>query len=216
MGGGQALAQRLKGTPGITGKFSRLFAASSDNSGHASDFASNGARQEGQELDENDFVEITDLIRLVDASDIVELDIKNTKFSLSLKKQSAVQEQQVQILPEVATVLAPTPQPQSLAPAPRAAPAPAPIPDASAPSQIDGVEITSPMAGTFYRAAAPGEPAFVKVGDKVKKGQTICIIEAMKLMNEIEAEVSGEVVKIEVENGQPVTPGQALMIVKPS
>lgn len=78
-----------------------------------------------------------------------------------------------------------------------------------------GVEIASPMAGTFYRSPAPGEPNFFKEGDKVKKGQTICIIEAMKLMNEIEAEVSGEIIKFLVENGSPVVPGQPLMIVKP-
>lgn len=71
------------------------------------------------------------------------------------------------------------------------------------------------MSGTFYAAAAPGEPNFVKVGDRVKKGQTVGIIEAMKLMNEIEAEVSGEVLRIMVENGKPVTPGQALFLVKP-
>jgi len=66
----------------------------------------------------------------------------------------------------------------------------------------------------MYRSPAPGEPPFVKDGDRVKKGQTVCIIEAMKLMNEIEAEVSGVVQTVLVENGQPVTPGQALMIIK--
>lgn len=71
------------------------------------------------------------------------------------------------------------------------------------------------MAGTLYRSPAPGEPAFVKEGDRVSKGQTICIIEAMKLMNEIEAEVDGIVVKFLSENGQPVTPGQPLILIKP-
>ncbi len=70
------------------------------------------------------------------------------------------------------------------------------------------------MAGTFYRAPAPGEPAFIKEGDTVTAGQTIGIIEAMKLMNEIEADVGGTVVKIVAENGKPVTPGQALVVIK--
>jgi acetyl-CoA carboxylase biotin carboxyl carrier protein len=79
---------------------------------------------------------------------------------------------------------------------------------------VEGVEIASPMSGTMYRSPAPGEPPFVKDGDRVKKGQTVCIIEAMKLMNEIEAEVSGTVVSVLVENGQSVSPGQALLIIK--
>lgn len=71
------------------------------------------------------------------------------------------------------------------------------------------------MAGTMYRSPAPGEPAFVKEGDRVTKGQTICIVEAMKLLNEIEAEVGGTVVKVLVDNGDAVLPGQPLMIIKP-
>jgi acetyl-CoA carboxylase biotin carboxyl carrier protein len=78
------------------------------------------------------------------------------------------------------------------------------------------VEITSPMVGTFYRAPAPDEPAFVDVGDRIQTGQTVCIIEAMKLMNELEAEVSGEVVEILVDNAQPVEFGQTLMRLRPS
>jgi acetyl-CoA carboxylase biotin carboxyl carrier protein len=77
------------------------------------------------------------------------------------------------------------------------------------------VEVPSPMVGTFYRAPAPGEAAFVEVGDRVKAGQSVCIIEAMKLMNEIEAEVSGQVMEILVQNGEPVEYGQALMRINP-
>ena len=80
----------------------------------------------------------------------------------------------------------------------------------------DLTEITSPMVGTFYRAAAPGEEPFVEVGNKVKVGQTICILEAMKLMNEIESEFNAEIVEILVENGTPVEFGQVLMRVKQS
>jgi len=84
------------------------------------------------------------------------------------------------------------------------------------PGRSDLIEITSPMVGTFYRAAAPGEEPFVEVGNNVKVGQTICILEAMKLMNEIESEFNAEIVEILVENGTPVEFGQVLMRVKQS
>ena len=84
------------------------------------------------------------------------------------------------------------------------------------PGLSDLTEITSPMVGTFYRAAAPGEAPFVEVGNNVKVGQTICILEAMKLMNEIESEFDAEIVEILVENGTPVEFGQVLMRVKQS
>ena len=84
------------------------------------------------------------------------------------------------------------------------------------PGRSDLTEITAPMVGTFYRAAAPGEEPFVEVGNNIKVGQTICILEAMKLMNEIESEFNAEVVEILVENGTPVEFGQVLMRVKQS
>ncbi len=89
---------------------------------------------------------------------------------------------------------------------------PPPVPAARA----DLVEVTAPMVGTFYRAPAPGEPSFVEVGNRIGVGQTVCILEAMKLMNELESEVSGEVVEILVENGTPVEFGEVLMRVKPT
>ena len=85
----------------------------------------------------------------------------------------------------------------------------------SQPIEQKFAEIPSPMVGTFYRAPAPGEPPFVEVGDRVRSGQTVCIIEAMKLMNEIEAEVSGQVMEILVQNGEPVEYGQPLMRINP-
>jgi len=90
------------------------------------------------------------------------------------------------------------------------------IAQVSPPGRSDLTEITSPMVGTFYRAAAPGEDPFVEVGNNVKVGQTICILEAMKLMNEIESEFNAEIVEILVENGTPVEFGQVLMRVKQS
>ena len=89
-------------------------------------------------------------------------------------------------------------------------------PQVAPPGRSDLIEITSPMVGTFYRAAAPGEEPFVEIGNNVKVGQTICILEAMKLMNEIESEFNAEIVEILVENGTPVEFGQVLMRVKQS
>jgi oxaloacetate decarboxylase alpha subunit len=85
----------------------------------------------------------------------------------------------------------------------------------SAPEGADLYEIPSPMVGTFYRASTPDAEPFVKVGDTVEKGTVVCIIEAMKLMNEIESDVAGEVVSIRAENGQPVEYGDALIVVRP-
>ena len=90
------------------------------------------------------------------------------------------------------------------------------VPQVAPPGRSDLTEITSPMVGTFYRAAAPGEEPFVDLGNNVKVGQTICILEAMKLMNEIESEFNAEIVEILVENGTPVEFGQVLMRVKQS
>ena len=89
-------------------------------------------------------------------------------------------------------------------------------PQVPPPGRSDLTEITSPMVGTFYRAAAPGEDPFVEIGNNIKVGQTICILEAMKLMNEIESEFNAEIVEILVENGTPVEFGQVLMRVKQS
>ncbi|MCP3144005.1 acetyl-CoA carboxylase biotin carboxyl carrier protein [Pyxidicoccus xibeiensis] len=105
----------------------------------------------------------------------------------------------------------PAPRAAAAAPAPAAAPA-APAPAAEKP----GHQVTSPFVGTFYRTPAPDQPAFVDVGSVVKKGQVLCIIEAMKLMNEIESEVSGRVAEILVENGRPVEFGQALFRIEPA
>ncbi|MFN3362307.1 MAG: acetyl-CoA carboxylase biotin carboxyl carrier protein, partial [Pseudanabaenaceae cyanobacterium] len=90
-------------------------------------------------------------------------------------------------------------------------PTPEPPPASPVPDYRKLVDVVSPMVGTFYRSPAPGEPPFVEVGEMVKKGQTLCIIEAMKLMNEIEAEVAGRIAEILVENAQPIEFGQVLM-----
>ena len=151
---------------------------------------------------------------MVNETDIVELNVNSKKFKLAVKKKEALEAREPQIVYQAMPGAPAAPAPAALAAPAAPAPAPAAKPAAAAPVAVDGVEIASPMAGTFYRAPAPGEPAFIKEGDTVTAGQTIGIIEAMKLMNEIEAEVSGTVVKIVAENGKPVTPGQALVVIK--
>ena len=106
--------------------------------------------------------------------------------------------------------------PEQLVPQVKAEPSPPSNPPPAVPaSRADVVEVTAPMVGTFYRAPAPGEPFFVEVGNRIGVGQIVCILEAMKLMNELESEVSGEIIEILVENGTPVEFGEILMRVKP-
>lgn len=157
--------------------------------------------------------EIQELINFLSESGLEEVNIETDDFKVSIKR-SAEQH-----------VIASAPAPMAAAPAPQAAPAPAPAPQA-APAPADGgsapasdgnlVEIKSPMIGTFYRSANPESPAFVEVGSSVKQGDPVCIIEAMKLFNEIESEVSGKIVKVLVENAQPVEYDQPLFLVDPS
>lgn len=101
------------------------------------------------------------------------------------------------------------------APAPASTPAAAPVESNTDESSQQGMSITSPMVGTFYRSPGPDVDPFVKVGDHVQKGDTLCIIEAMKIMNEVEAEVSGVILDIQIENAQPVEYGQTLFLIEP-
>ncbi|MFK8186590.1 MAG: acetyl-CoA carboxylase biotin carboxyl carrier protein [Phormidesmis sp.] len=164
------------------------------------------------------FNELRDLVAALNESDIAELTLKNADFELTLRKPSALQPDVVMNAAPAAPVALPvgaTMQPAAqipLAPPPAAEAAPASPP----PVDPSLVEITSPMVGTFYSSPAPDEPAFVSTGDRIQSGQTVCIIEAMKLMNELEAEVSGEIVDILVENAEPVEFGQPLMRVRPA
>ena len=148
------------------------------------------------------------LLEVLSDSDIQEFRLEGDDFRLEVRRN----------LPAVAVAAAPV---ASVAPAPAAlevshqAAAPSTPPPAVPASRSDLVEITAPMVGTFYRAPAPGEAPFVEVGTRIGVGQTVCILEAMKLMNELEAEAAGEVVEILVDNGTPVEFGQVLMRVKP-
>jgi acetyl-CoA carboxylase biotin carboxyl carrier protein len=154
-----------------------------------------------------DHSQLRDLIALLGDSDIQELKLEGDDFRLELRRNLPASQPQVvmQAAPAVAAPLPAAAAPASPSPAPPAAPA----------VRGDLVEITAPMVATFYRSPSPGDPAFVELGARISVGQTVCILEAMKLMNELEAEVSGEVVEILVENGTPVEFGQVLMRVKP-
>ncbi|NJN23806.1 MAG: acetyl-CoA carboxylase biotin carboxyl carrier protein [Acaryochloridaceae cyanobacterium RL_2_7] len=157
---------------------------------------------------EFDLSQLRELLTILNSTDIEELNLKSDDFELNVRKGNSPQIVTAaaphQVLEVVPTAAASTPVISE------AANAPAPAVDK------DWVEVTSPMVGTFYRAPAPDEPAFIEVGDKIRNGQTLCIIEAMKLMNEIEAELNGEVMEILVENAQPIAFGDPLMRVKPS
>lgn len=159
-----------------------------------------------------DFSELRQLVAALDQTDIAELTLKNPNFELTLRKASAPSQA---VMLAADAMLQPAVAPQALATT--AAPAPAAAPAAPPAAVVsDLYEITSPMVGTFYRSPAPDESPFVDTGDRIKSGQTVCIIEAMKLMNELEAEVSGEIVEILVQNAEPVEFGQPLMRVKQS
>lgn len=161
-----------------------------------------------------DFSELRQLVAALDQTDIAELTLKNPQFELTLRKATAPS--QAVVLSSDATAATIPPTAPMVSSTPPATPATEPAAAPPAASASDLYEVTSPMVGTFYRSPAPDEPPFVDTGDRIKPGQTVCIIEAMKLMNELEAEISGEVVEILVQNAEPVEFGQPLMRVKQS
>jgi acetyl-CoA carboxylase biotin carboxyl carrier protein len=157
--------------------------------------------------------EIQELIDFIAGSGLDEVNIETDQFKISVKKH----QQQAPVIMQAMPVAAPQPQVAAPAPAPvAAAPAPAQeAPKAAAAADANYITIKSPMIGTFYRSSSPDNPSFVNIGDEVKKGQTVCIIEAMKLFNEIESEVSGRIVKVLVDNATPVEYDQPLFLVEP-
>jgi acetyl-CoA carboxylase biotin carboxyl carrier protein len=157
-----------------------------------------------------DLKDIQTLIKFVASQKIDEVEIEQKDFKIIIKKNAPESGQQY--------VQAIMPAAQQYAPAP-AAPvanisAPAPVAETSSTDNL--ITIKSPMIGTFYRQGKPGSPSFVNVGDEIKPGKVLCIIEAMKLFNEIESEVSGKIVKILVENNTPVEYDQPLFLIDPS
>lgn len=155
-----------------------------------------------------DLKEIQALIKFVSTSGVDEVEISQKDFKIAIKKNQTAATAQI-----VHTAIA---QPATI---PTAA-APAPVvttPAAAAPAKADNlITIKSPMVGTFYRTPNPDSPSFVNVGDDVKPGKVVCIIEAMKLFNEIESEISGKIVKVLVDNATPVEYDQPLFLVEPA
>jgi acetyl-CoA carboxylase biotin carboxyl carrier protein len=154
--------------------------------------------------------EIKDLIDFIDKSNLDEVNIETENFKISARKNTAKT-----VVEQVIT----TPAPAQTVPVARIetpAAVAVPVPNQAEPADKKLVEIKSPMIGTLYRSASPDKPFFVNVGDEVKVGQTVCIIEAMKLFNEIESDVNGRIVKISVENASPVEFDQILFLVEPA
>lgn len=161
-----------------------------------------------------DIKQIQELIKFVHKSGVNEVSIEEKDFKITIKTNQA---------PTVvnATIPAAAPvamAPQVAAPAPAAPIAPAPAAPVANPSADESNYITvkSPMIGTFYRSSSPDKPVFVNVGDEIKPGQVLCIVEAMKLFNEIESEVSGRIVKVLVDNASPIEYDQPLFLVEPA
>jgi acetyl-CoA carboxylase biotin carboxyl carrier protein len=159
-----------------------------------------------------EFDEITRILDIVREHDLSEFELEREGFKIRIKKGVQPQAQ----TPPAAAHLPPPIAPAGYAAPPTPPPAPEAVP-AVAPVASDETEfaiVKSPIVGTFFRASEPGATPFVEVGSPVKKGQVLCIIEAMKLMNEIESEFDGEIVKIYVDNGQPVQYGERLFAIK--
>jgi len=180
-----------------------------------------------------EFKQIKELVKLIHETNLTEFKMKDGDFELNVRTQkfadskiAAAQQSKPQVLP-VQTVAA-APQIQAVAPpivqAPAAAPAPAAETLAAAPPATEAVSsdesnyiyVKSPIVGTFYRSSSPDKPPFVKVGDTIDEKTVVCIVEAMKLFNEIEAEVKGKIVKVLIEDASPVEYDQALFLVDPN
>ncbi|WP_343668294.1 acetyl-CoA carboxylase biotin carboxyl carrier protein [Chitinophaga sp.] len=161
-----------------------------------------------------DFKQIQELVKMVNKSNISELSIEQDKFKITIKQKDN-ETQQVIAVPTMAAPVQAVPQAVAAVQAPVSAPA-AEAPKPAAEVKADNlVTIKSPMIGTFYRSPGPDKPSFVNVGDEVSPGKVVCIIEAMKLFNEIESEVSGKIVKVLVDDASPVEYDQPLYLVEP-
>jgi acetyl-CoA carboxylase biotin carboxyl carrier protein len=163
-----------------------------------------------------DFNQLRELLTAIAQTDIAELTLKSADFELTVRKgvppTPAIAPSPISPGGSSTAPPIPIPPPPAAATRDTASTAPAAATPAVDPSWV---ELKSPMVGTFYRSPAPDEPPFVEVGDRIRVGQTLCIIEAMKLMNEIEAEISGEVMEILVQNTESVEYDQPLMRIKP-
>lgn len=165
--------------------------------------------------------EIQELIKFVAKAGVTEVEIENKDFKITIKSEMPKKKGLAE--PVIQQIQVPVAQPQVVAPAPVTAPAPAaapaPTPVAETPAAEDNsnlIEVKSPMIGTFYRRPSPDKDPFKDVGDSIKEGDVVCVIEAMKLFNEIESEVSGKIVKFLVDDNSPVEYDQPLFLVDPS
>ena len=161
-----------------------------------------------------DFNELRQLLITISQTDITDFALKSDDFELTTRKSASVIPAAVPT--EALKAAFPAVNPQELGERRTEPVIDAQEPESTSPLEQKSVEVISPMVGTFYRASAPGEAAFVEVGDRIRLGQTVCIIEAMKLMNEIETEVSGQVMQILVQDGEPIEYGQPLMRINPN
>ena len=159
-----------------------------------------------------DFDEINRILDVVREHELSEFELEREGFKIRIKKGGAPAPAPLAATPPPAFTAGPAAQPAGTAPA--AAPGGVAQPPPPASDEVDFAIVKSPIVGTFFRAPEPSAPSFVEVGSVVKKGDVLCIIEAMKLMNEIDSEYDGEVVKVYVENGQPVQYGERLFAVK--
>jgi acetyl-CoA carboxylase biotin carboxyl carrier protein len=162
-----------------------------------------------------DFDEITRILEMMKEHELSEFELERDNFKLRIRKQGGGH--WVAAMPPPPHHGAPPPPPLSegAAPPPAAAADAAPV-LTSADEEMELAVVKSPIVGTFYRAAEPGATPYAEIGDVVRKGQVLCIIEAMKLMNEINAEIDGEIVKVYVENGHAVQYGERLFAIKPA
>ena len=160
-----------------------------------------------------EYKQIQELIKTINKSNISELSIEEGDFKITIKQELAAPAQYVTMPQPAAQVQMAAPAPQQQASAPAAAPANEKPATPAQPSNL--ITIKSPMIGTFYRSPSPDKPLFVNVGDEIKTGQVLCIIEAMKLFNEIESEVSGRIVKVIADDSSPVEYDQPLFLVEP-
>ncbi|WP_080059600.1 acetyl-CoA carboxylase biotin carboxyl carrier protein [Spirosoma aerolatum] len=158
--------------------------------------------------------DIQQLIDFISQSGLDEVNIETNDLKISVKRYGSGAPAAGAAVPAIAPVApaAPVAQPQAVAPTATSAPTPVATPKADTSNYVT---IKSPMIGTFYRSSNPETPSFVEVGDSVTEGKVVCIIEAMKLFNEIESEVSGRIVKVLVENATPVEYDQPLFLVEP-
>ena len=159
-----------------------------------------------------DHEELHRLLATLAESDIQEFRLEGEDFYLEVKRNLETSSDSIISNKKITSDDIDSPPPQSKI---DALPVPSTPPPSVPGSRSDLVEVTAPMVGTFYRAPGPEEPPFVEIGSRINVGQAVCILEAMKLMNELESEVSGEVIEILVENGTPVEFGQVLMRLKP-